>query len=81
MCSSNVDLSEKLDSCNPQIIENETSKNLNDSEINNSKNDTISQEPRIQNLTKTFFKKMYIIVREFCFFMLLILTYASFQNK
>lgn len=40
-----------------------------------------SKQPRTQFLTSSFVKKMIILIRELCFLMLLIVTYATFHNK
>lgn len=79
MFNSNVDVLEKVDSGSQNLKNNDNA----DKRIENNADSQTNpaQEPRIHSISKSICRKMYIIVREMCFFMLVVVTYATFQNK
>lgn len=86
MSNSNVDNPEDvLSGINNKNKNNDNVDNLHSLQLqtNRNKNSKLSnsKQPRIQIIKSSFIKKMIVILRELCFLLLLVLTYATFHNK
>lgn len=80
MSNLNVEDQEDSESHNPNLAFSKDAVDTSHVEEKQTTKSDKPEEPRNQ-IRQTLYSKMYILCRELCFLLLLVLTYAAFQNK